>query len=240
MTRTSSRIFATLALASLTAASMAQAEPLSFKRTVTEGATTKYKLQVALEIQGNAIEITANITEKIVKVEKDGSYSVESLESDMELKMGGQSFPTDEGDSKPRTTKYSAAGVPLEMLGSDDDTTPESARLEFLNIIDLPAEAKKLGDKWSSLIKPADKFKAETVKSDYEFVRTEKVGAWDTAVVVATTKEQAGDKPAESKKTMWLDTKDFSLVKIEAKLTNAPLPGMPDPVDMTISITRQP
>lgn len=241
MNRTASRLLASLALAASFAAAFAQTEALTFKRVVTAGESAKYKLQVNLEVQGNAIEITATILEKIIALEKDGGYTVEATESEMEFKMGGQSFPTDEVDGTARTTKFNAFGVPLELKGDEEATAAESVRMEFLNIFEYPSAPKKLGDKWTSATKPAATLKgAVPISTDYEFVRTEKLGAWDTAVILAHTKETEGAKPAEAKKTIWVDTKTFAVVKTESKLSNCPLPGMPDPMDISMSFTKQP
>lgn len=229
-----------LALASALAAS-AQTDALSFIRKPAVGDVAKYKMAVNLEVQGNAIEIAATITEKVTAVATDGNYTIETSESDMEFKMAGQSFPADASEeSKPRTTKYSATGVPLEITGSEDDTTTEAIRMEFLNIFELPKEPRKLGDKWSSVVEPGAKLKGVKILTNYEFVRTEKVGEWDCAVIVCDTTEQSGDKPAVAKKTVWIDTKSFTLIKMDSKMTNALLPGVPDPMDVQFSMTRIP
>lgn len=224
---------------SLPAASLARDETYSLVRKVAVGDTAKNAMTVAMEVQGQKVELCAMVLEKVLAVEKDGSYQLESKETELKFKMGGQEYPGDEEDGEGRKTTYDIFGTPMAVKGTAEDEAPESVRLEFLTAFIAPKDAKKIGDKWSMTTEPDKKFGVGPVKSDFELVKLDKVGDKECVLIKSTTEETSGTKPAKAEKSYWLDVKTFDLIKMEADITSAPLPGMPDPIDLKFSLLRQ-
>ncbi len=221
-------------LAVVVSAAWAQ-DSFSLKRTPKVGDTMSYKLSVDLDVQGMAANYSATVKEKVVKVGSDGSFVIENSQASAKMTFSGQEQAIPDTGEVSKST-YAANGLVQLIEGSDADEG--GYRLSTLQGFVIPDSPKKVGDRWEVKI-PADK-KTGVVAATaaYEVLAVETIGSRKTVKVKWNTKETEGSSPASADGTVWLDTTDFSLVRLEAKLTNAPVPGMGQSANMVVKLER--
>lgn len=210
-----------LAVIALSAVAMAAVDGLSIGRKPKEGDTHKYRMSADVDLGGIPVTVKGLLSEKVTKVETDGSYSQE--ETQIELKAVVNGTETDVPSSGASTMVYLPSGEVKSIAG--DEGKAESYRMANLGIIYDPGKPVNIGDAWSYDIKANKDTGAVAAKADFKLLGEEKVGDVDTLKIKATVKETTGDMPASSDGTVWIAKADGSLVKSEAKWVNAPFPG---------------
>jgi|GEM_PF-3235722 len=233
MNRTAQRLFIVLGLA-IAAFALAQ-DTFTLKRVAKEGEVLKYTLSADADFGGQKINISGIITDTITKVEADGGYSVESVQSDTKIKFGDQEMPMDQ-ESK-QVTKFSPTGLVLELKG--EQTDPGSYRMANMNVLLTPPSNVKVGDKWSWEAKADGKTGSLASKTDYEVLGVEKVSGVDTVKISMTFTETEGSEKASMKATAWIEAANGALYKVEADVQDAPIAGAPGPVDMVLKLERK-
>lgn len=213
----------------------AQAGPLV--RKVQVGEELKYRVKANVELGGNAIVFSGLQTEKVLEVGTDGTYTVESKTTDAKVTFGGQEIEIPADQSPSTTSVYNLDGTIKEIRG--DNAQAESYRFANLATVFLNGKEAKVGEAWTNEKTADSKSGAVAYKSTYKIVGEEKVGSLDTWKIEFSTKESEGDAPASSDGTVWIDKADATLVKTEAKWSNAPFPGAPGPVNGTVTVTRE-
>lgn len=213
-----------LLLTAVLAASFALAQdPVSLKRNAKEGDSAKYKLQVDTEFGGMKIKFTANVLEKVTKVNADGSYVVSSEQSEAMLDMDGQQQPAPAEIGALVSTVYRPDGTVAEITG--DTVNPDAYRMSNLQTVVWPKDNVGVGSKWTN------EFKADAAKGsvdgvgNYEIVAREKIGSHDCFKINFDYKESSGSDPATSKGTSWIDVATGLMVKTQSEWTNAPIAG---------------
>lgn len=198
-------------------------DAVMLKRVAKEGETSKYKLLVDTEFSGMKIKFTANVIEKILKFDADGSFSVSSEQQEGMLDMDGQTQPAPAEVGTLVTTSFLADGSISDIKG--DSVNADAFRLSNLQTIFWPKEAVQAGSKWQRLVK-ADTVKGSLdVTANYEITGREKVGSHDCFKITFDAKEQSGSDPAGTKGTMWIDVANGLMVKNESDWTNMPIAG---------------
>lgn len=224
------------ALAAMTAMASAQdAATFSLKRVVKVGDSINFKLQADLDIAGGTATFTADVNEKVVSVQPNGDYDVESNQSNAKVNFNGQEMDAPQGG--PQTTTYNANGEILDIKGEQADQ-PGARRVANLGIVKSPDQPVKVGDTWTYKIDADSKTGAVAATAEYKVEDAEKVGDRDTVKVSYTVKETEGSDPASNQGATWFDAKDFSTVKGESTWTNVPIPGAPGPVSGKVTLTR--
>jgi len=229
-----SKLIAATAILGLAALSLAAViDGYSFKRTPKEGETHKYKQTGKFEAGGMEIEYEAKSTQKVTKVEADGSYAEESTTSD--VKMNGQEPPEGAaGGGQKTTTKFSAKGEVVEI--KNEQVSAEAYRFANLAIFISPETDIKVGDSWSYEVKEDKKTGAAAAKATYTLTGEDKVGTVDALKLKFVIKETAADG-ASSEGTIWVSKADYTLLKTVAKWTNAPIPGAPVTINGEMTVT---
>ena len=223
----------------LVAASASAQDTFSLKRSPTIGEVLNFKMEAKLSLQDKPLVISSSSSEKVLKIADDKSYTVESGQSDLKVTYDGKELPSGDADSeKPRQVSYSELGMPLEIVGSAEDSSTKGYRLENMMSFIAPAKPVKVGDKWTAVYKSNAKTGTLAASGSYEFLALEAVAGTDCLKVKVDYKEVSGDKPATGSATFWLSKKDFTLVKLDAKLTNTPLPMMEEPTNLSITLER--
>ncbi|MBS1724435.1 MAG: hypothetical protein JSS66_15945 [Armatimonadetes bacterium] len=211
-------------IAAVLTASLALAQdPVALKRNAKEGDSVKYKLAVDTEIGGMAIKFSAKTTDKVMKVNGDGSYVVSSEQQDMVLSINGQDSPAPAGVGGATTTTLSPEGWVADMQG--DEVTGDSIRAANLQSFIFPKEPVKVGSKWMSAYKGIKDKGTMDVSYSFEILGQEKVGAHDVFKVSFEAKETAGTDPASSKGTVWVEISTGVVIKSEQQWTNVPIAG---------------
>lgn len=220
-------------VAAVAAFAVAQ-DAFSLKRSAKVGDTQKYKIEVKADFGGQMIEFSATSVEKVVKVEADGALHVESSQAEAKVKFGDNEMEVP--DQEATTMIYNADGLIREIKGEESDAS--SYRLAIASLTPTPEKPVKVGDKWTHTYKADSKTGAVAAKAAFEVLATEKWKSFDTLKMKITFEETEGDEKMTAVSTVWLDVKDFTVVRAESELKKAPLPGAPEPVDMTVKLER--
>lgn len=226
-----------LGAAVLTAALMigyAQDQSYTLKFNGKEGDVMKYKLVIELDFGGQAVVATGSSTNKITKIEADGTRSIESTSGDLNVKFGEQEMTMP--GLPPVTTVHKANGELVEVKGDGADADAyRRARLQsFVN----PDKAVKVGDKWSFEQKSSKFNGVGAGKTEVEVLAVEKVGDHETLKLKITFKENGSDSALEATGTLWISTKDGELVKSVMNVKNYPVAGAPMPIEGKITVER--
>lgn len=222
------------ALAALGALALAAQDTFSLKRTPKEGEVNKYKFQAALSFNGVAVEISADSTEKVLKVDEQGIYTLEQTQGAVHAKFGDQEQDIAEVGS-PVQSKHKPNGEVIEMTGTDVDGN--AMRLANLSLFVAPEAPAKVGDKWTHEVAANPKNDNIGGKAEYEIASVEKIGDEDAVVVKFSYKEGSGSNPASSDGKVWLSAKTGVLLKLEAEYKQAPAPQVGQ-IDMKIVVTK--
>ena len=240
---------ATLLLVAASALAFAAADGLVVKWQAKEGQTNKLRLKASFELSGIQAAYSALVTQKVTKVDTDGAFTVEENQTEVKASLNGQDLPADKA-SKPFVTVYNANGTVKEIAnfgdiqpgaqgGPDVTSTQNAYRFENLDMLVDPGHTVNVGDTWTYQVKPDPKLGTVPARAVYKVIAEEKVNGIDTIKIHSTVKETAGDEPASVDATVWIDKTDGTIVKEESKLSNAPFPGAPAPINGTISQVRE-
>ncbi len=237
-----------LMMVAASALTFAAVDGLIVKRQAKEGQTNSLRLKAQFELQGIEATYTALATEKITKVDTDGTITLEASQMDGKATFNGQDVDLGKNPQKPYTVVYNADGTMKEISGfgdlsssgaNDPNTTQNAYRFENLDMVVDPGHPVNVGDTWTYEVKPDAKLGTVAAKAEYKVLAEEKVGSVDAIKIHAVVKETGGESAASMDSMVWLDKTDGSVVKKESKLVNAPFPGSPAPVSGTISELRE-
>lgn len=227
-----SAVLVLLSLAALAVAAMDGTYSLA--RIAKVGDEAKYEFEAELDFNGEKISISGKNTDKVTKVDEDGSISYESSQKDVVVKAGDQIIPMDDEATVKIVTGPNRAVKSYDDMGDEDAS---SLRLAMLGTVLKPPMDVKVGDKWNGAMKSslADTY---PIESNFEAVAVETIGKWETVKVKVTSKETAGETPATCEGFVWVITADGTSAKEELHIKNAPLALSPVPIDMKIKIKR--
>ncbi len=208
---------------------------LTVSRKPKEGESARYKMQADVDFGGMALKAKFVVSEKVTKVEADGTYKVEQAQLEGKIDMNGQEQDLPSGN--PSTTVYAKDGTVKEITG--DQTTADTYRMANLGVVFDPGKPLNVGDTWSYDFKKDAKTGAVAAKGTYKLLAEEKVGSFDTLKIQVNVKESEGTDPAANDGTVWISKTDGSVVKMDQKWTNAPFPGAPAPINATVKMDRE-
>jgi hypothetical protein len=233
MTKTRTAIgVATLAAAVLASALTAD---YTLNYTPKVGTVTKYKMTGNFDFEGQEIMFTANVTNKVTKVNPDGSYTMEEAQTDAKVSFGGQEMEAPAGS--PNMTTFDAAGRVLDIQGDMVDAS--AYRTAAMSTFYKPSKAVKLGDSWTVDLKADEKIGTVESKATYTVEAEEQVGQWKTVRISYEVKEVSGSTPASSSGKIWIDPADGEMVKVEGVWKDVPVPGAPAPITGKVVVARQ-
>jgi|GEM_PF-2699272 len=193
-----------------------------------------YHQQAKFTISGQDIDYSSDEAQTVLKVGADGSETVKAVDTNTVVSAGGNPLPSP--PSAPSTTDSDGLGHVLKIT-SDQPTPAEAYRLADLTAFVHNASDKTSGG-WTTRV-PADaKTGAVPYVATYKVSGMEKIGSWDTYKIIFSVKETGPDPKASSDGTMWICKDTGWPAKIVANLHNAPLPGVPTPIEGTMTVTR--
>lgn len=225
-------VTAGIAMLSVAAVAFA-AQGILIKRTPKEGDVLKYRLKAEIEIAGTNATFGGLVTEKVLKVAADGTYEIESSQSEAKVVLGGQEMEVP--DQGATVTAFKPGGEVVEIRGNDANAN--NYRMANLNNLFEPTSEVKPGDTWTREIKGDTKTGAVDATAKFKFVGEEKVGSKDALKIEANFAEKGGDG-AKSDYTIWLDKADFTMLKMSAKWINVPMAAAPAPLNGSVEIVR--
>lgn len=216
------------------AADAAQTATYSLKRVVTKGGKIKYKLTADVDGGGTQVNVRSTVTEEVQDIKDNGDYVIKSSQTETVATVNGQEFPPEPDAGNVIT--YNALGDVLDIKALASVVGSSEWRLANLGLLRAPDQPVKVGDAWTYKIAGKSQAGVDAI-ADYKLLATEKIGDRLTLKISAKIKETTGSAPASSDGTVWVDAKDFSMVKTETTWTNAPVPGAPMPINGKIAIS---
>lgn len=219
------RIWSFLMVASLSALSLAWTQEYTLRVNVKEGETYKYKMTMDIDFGGQPVVFSATLINKVVKVDSEGNYTIESTQENGLVKFGDQEMPAPAGP--PTKTTFRPNGSLLKMEG---ENTPAAGSFSNMNFPDKPV---KVGDKWEHEYQPSKE--SPKIKVEYEVVGVEKVNEIDTLKIKVKGKSlDESQMPMSFDGHTWVDTKTGMMVRTTMVIKGLPAQGAPAPIDGTM------
>lgn len=214
--------------------SLVQAQDsVTLKRVPKKDEETVYQTILDVDLQGQKITLFSTLNEKIVLVQENGNYVIET-------KYSNTHRATKDADTEftvePDVMTYAGSG---EIVGIRSKATPSLYRGANLLGIFLPDGPVKKDDVWKKEIKGNTKLGTVDIAAEYKVVGQEKVGSFDCLIVNGTTKELSGKDPASTEQILWLNVADATLVKRTVTFKNLPTDKKTQPmVSAKLVVTR--
>jgi hypothetical protein len=211
-------VFLTLLLAAV-----ALAQPVTLTRRVAVGDTLKYRATIICTVYGNDVTYKALLTERILQVDRDGSYTVQTTQSEITATNGDRDLPISAKDTPVSSAVYGAGGNLVQLKSSPAE---EEWRLGNLSAFHLPGKPIAPGESWTAEIQPSAQRGNVGAIANYKFIGLDKVGAKEALRITESYKETRPSNPATSEAKIWVDATDGSVLKLEADWNNAPILGL--------------
>lgn len=209
------------------------ADTYSLRWTPKPGDKMSYTTEATLDINGMPGTLKTKSTEQVLKVDPDGTYSVQSSLDEGSVIFNGQQFPM---QKSLKVTLYHPNGEIVSITG--DQVEASSYRSANLAMLKRPDSPVAISDTWTEDLKADAKSGTVAVHGSYKLDSIEKVGDVDTLKIIAMTKETEGEETGAIDAVYWISKADGSLVKYLAKWTNVTFAGAPAPLNGTLTMTR--
>lgn len=195
------------------------------------GSASNYAVKLDTKADDLAITFKAQMGVKVVKVEKSGDYTLETLFKNASITINGEEEKLGDEDVKPETDSYRANG---EKIGAKDVDEEDGLSAVISRTIDFtpPIVSVKVGQGWIHNDKAEGKQPAS--RTDYELVSVDE----KVAKISYTFKELTGEKPVTAKGTFLLSSDDFSLVRVETEVENVRLDEQTAPTTAKIVLEK--
>lgn len=232
------RVKTTLILGAISLVAVAGAiiaDSYDLKRVCKVGDEATFQFNAEMMIGDIKISASGKNVEKVVKVDEEGLIHSESVQSEVKITTPDGETPMPGED---KSTIVYNPDRSVKEIKTEQDADPSSMRLAIVSTVIAPPKALADGESWTADLK-ANGDETFPCKGEYKIVGAEKVGEWDCVKITMTVKETEGPKPAECSGTVWLNRKDYTTVKEDFLIKNAPISMMPQPVDLTLKNERK-
>lgn len=206
--------------------------PYTLKRTPKVGDEFKFNLKADLTTASGPVNLTGVVVEKVVKVDADGTYSVEESQSGGKIKM--KDYELDIPSTAPAKSRYKPNGEVIEFISEQGIPELRSATLDVFRQPDKPV---KVGESWTWDSKGDAKLGTVNVRGIYTLVGEETIAGKACVKIRQVVSETEGSEPASKESTIWLEIATSTYVKLVSKWTNVPMSGG-TPISGTVSLTR--
>ena len=216
------RIVVFACLAAIAAIASASAlDAVNLKRNAKVGDVNSWKLSVDMDMQGTEVNFSADITEEVLKVNEDGSFTVSERTENQVVMVGGseQAGPESPGVE----TTYAASGKILKIESEQMDS--DAYRFSSLMIIMWPTKAVDVGSEWKVETEADSEKGTFDMTYEYEIVERGDLLGHDCFKIDFKTEETSGGD-ASSEGTVWIDVKTGLMVKVDGDMYGAPMMGM--------------
>lgn len=206
-------------LALLAALGFHQPEPPKYTLVYVPIAGTKhtYKTTVTTGKAEDQVVSTVTADETVEEVLSEGRYSLRHKVTASEFTYKGKTETDSELENfaivfKPDGTIEQFMGVAEEQQG---------AEARGMNIFGFyPPDAKVgVGEKWSKLVPKGSIADTVAIKANFTLEALEKLGEKDALKIIMENEETDCEDPSTFKGTLWLDAKDFTILKMEGETT---------------------
>jgi hypothetical protein len=202
----------------------------ALKMTAMVNDVRKYTLTGQMSVAGTEAKITGKMTQKVIKVEDNGNITTQETQS-MTAEVNGQEFPIPDAVT---VTVVKPDNTVVEIRGENADAN--SYRIATVETIKFPDFALANDKTWTFDFPSDAKTGVVKSKGEYKVLGSETLHGVDSWKIQMKVTEVDGDSPAGTEGTAWLSKKDGSLVKMEGKAKNLPVPGAPGPVSGTETV----
>jgi hypothetical protein len=207
------------------------------KYTWKKGEVTKTRMKGSLELGGQEIGVSILNQEKVVEIAADGSVTVEQSVLNLTINMGGSEQDLSDSAGAPIIAIYNADGTLKQLMGENVESG--AYRVQNLMAFVPPADALKVGSKWTKESEANKDRGTPALKASYEVVGDEKVAKWDTLKIKYKIAETEGSDPASMEGTIWLNKADASPIKSDVVWTNVPMAAAPTLISGKFSSMRE-
>ncbi len=211
---------------------VAQAGDYTIFKKPKAGDSAKFQMKADLRIDSSPVKLAGVVVEKIIKVETDGTYTVE--ESQLSGKITFKDQEIDAPKTPPATTRFKPTGEVLDFV---NEQGKHDVRVANLTVFKLPTKAVKTGESWVWEQKGDKTLESVSIRGLYTIGTEEMIGKRKCLKMKQTITETEGIDPASVESTVWYDMEDWSEVKRVSKWTNLPMAGG-SPVTGTITLDR--
>ncbi len=207
------------------------AQEYTLKMNVKEGEVYKYKMTMDIDFGGQAVVFSSTVTNKVIKVESDGNFVMESGMENAVVKFGDQEMPSP--SSPPVKVTYKPNGQVVRIEGGEQGSQPMNSLFSST----YPDKPVKIGDKWDFETSMGENM--PKIKVEYTAIGTEKINDTETLkvkVVGQTVGAKEGENNMSYDGHMWIDLKTGMLIRSEMKIKGLPAQGAPMPIDGTMKM----
>jgi hypothetical protein len=197
-----------------------------------EGDEIRYRTEAELTVPGGTATITAVNSQKVIRVDPDGSYTLQSSQGEGKVSYQGQEM---EMRGVTALSTYGPNGEIKEIRS--DKADGGSYRMANLTEFHAPAKAVAVGDAWTAEGKGDAKTGAVAWKAEYKVVAEETVGAYPALRMDVAARETEGNDPGKATGSVWVG-RDGIPVKTVLTWSNLVVPGSPGPVNGKLTRTR--
>jgi len=205
------------------------------KRTPKVGDVLKYRVTMIFTLQGVDITYKSLITDQIDLVDKDGSYTVESSQSEISGTHGERDLNVNQHPPKSIAV-YNANGSVLDLKG---EQSPESWRIANASAFYLPEGPIPASGTYTVQIPPSTDKTRPSATATYTSAGTEKVGDIDALVLKESYKENVTASGMTADGKVWVDPATAIVLKMDMDWKNAPLLGTSTFVNGHVSYVKE-
>ena len=199
--------------------------PTVLRWTPKEGDVVKTRTVATIRVIGTEATLSSVMTQKVIRVDPDGGYLVQSTPSEGKVTMGGQELPT---GNMTVLTNYGPNGEVREIRSEGMDAA--GYRMANLTSFHAPTKAVAVGDSWTSEGKADPKTGSANWRADYKVLVEEPRDGVPTLKMEVAARETEGSEAGKAVGFVWVG-KDGVVIRSELDWTNVAVPGAPGPVN---------
>jgi hypothetical protein len=205
----------------------------------TAGRKLEYALKFDTTVATNPVTFTATLRIEVKGVEKNGDYTLATTVVDSKMVVDGSEQTIDDGETpKPDIEKFNARG---DRIGAkdEDDGDVFSAVLSDLMDFESPATPVHVGEKWARQVKDDPKTKSRAARLDYTLAAIGNLGKRKVVRLDYHYARSQGDPKVTGDGSIWLDSEDFTLVKLDVNVHGLQVAPDQPPADAHVTILRK-
>lgn len=222
-------------LALLLMPTLALCQSITLQRHPKVGEIAQYKATFVFTIYGNDFFYTAILNDKVTEVEKDGSYVVQTKQTEIRAN-NGQDFPVSQ-NAQVSSTVYDGRGRVIELKGDD---AAVDWRIAYLSCFILPDKPIAKGETWTATLPAhADRqIPGASIIYTCQGMDPDPVDGYKVVRIDEKYAENTQSNRATKTGTIWVNPKTGMVVKVEEQWRNTPIAGISTLVNGNVAYER--
>jgi hypothetical protein len=197
------------------------------------GSTLAYAVDMEMTVEKDSFLFQTELGLKVVEVQADGAYVVESSTRNSRIKVGANTVATDNTPARRET--FTAAG---RRVDTSTDADPLSRVLSTVCEFGAPGKVVKSGAAWASQVAPDPKSGRPGSLSEYAFRGSELHDSAQLWRVDYRYKELTGDPAPAAEGVFHLDPADSSVASFSATIQNVKVDPATPPATLKVKMQR--